>query len=256
MKLVSLDYIVKNAMIQIDGSVNMRHYQTYLQYAIRGHRELRLFATTSVKVAFCEMLPNKAINLPPDFVKYTKIGLCINGRILTLGLDNSLCVGNSFSECGDPLPVAIDNLQNTDAVELGIIAWPFLDQFRNGQYVGGLYGVGGGFNSKGYYKEDYAHNRIQFSSEVPSETIVLEYISDGSSPDGTASVPVQAVEPLIAFVHWKRLEFDRKANQYDKSEAERKYIVQFRKMKHFDTMFTVKEYLDSQAVNVHQAPKR
>ncbi len=263
MSYVSLDYIVRNVLVSLEEGNNLKKYQTYLQFAIRGMRELNLTSAQYPKSVFLDMLPNKAVNLPTDYVKYLKIGICVNGHILNLGLDDSLCLNDKFSECGDPLEVAIDNLSNANVNGTIVdgffgfgIGFPFLSTFSNNQWVGGLYGLGGGFNSRGYYKINAETNQIQFTSNVPSQQIVLEYISDGINLDGTANVPKQAIEALIAFVMWKRLQFKRGGNLGEAREAERQYIIQFNKLRHFNLSFTVSEYLDSQAINIHQAVKR
>ncbi len=263
MSYKSLDYIVRNVMVQLDETNNMKKYQTYLQFAIRGMRELNLTSSQYPKTVFLDMLPNKAVNLPSDYIKYTKIGICVNGHILTLGLDDSLCLNDNFSECGDPLPVAMDNLANANNNGLGLngffgfgFGFPFLDGFSNNQFTGGLFGIGGGFNSRGYYKINSEANQIQFTSEVPSKQIVLEYISNGINLDGTANVPQQAVECLIAWVHWKRLEYKRNGSPSEAREAERKYNIEFRKVRHFNLMFSVSEYMESQAIGIYQSVKR
>lgn len=260
-QFVSLDYCVKSVMVQLEEGNNMRKYQTYLDYAIRGIREIGLTSAPFAKTVHLEMLPNKAVNLPSDYIKYVKIGICVNGRILTLGLDNSLCLNDNYSECGDPLEIAMANLSDENAENVdGFFGYgfgyPFLDTFSNGQYVGSLYGISGGYNSRGYYRVNEAMNQIQFTSDVPSETIIMEYISDGVNPDGTASVPKAAIECLIQWIHWKRLEYKRGGSASEAADAERKYIIQFKKLRHINLSFTVSEYLESQALGIHQAVKR
>lgn len=258
MKLVTLDYIVKNVIASLEETT-LRRYQTYLQYSIRGFREIGLFATTTTKIAYLPMLPNKAVDLPSDYTKYCKIGVVVNGRVILLGLDDSLVLNDSFNSCGDPIEIAMGVANGTisDAsLALYNFGFYFLDHYHNGQFVGGMFGLGGGFNGRGYYRVNESANQIQFSSEVGATTIVLEYISDGLSPDGTASVPVQAVECLLAWTHWKRLEFKKGVTLGEKQDAERRYIIEFRKLKHFELMFTANEYLDSYRTNVDQVIKR
>ncbi len=266
MKTFSLDYVVKSVMVSLDEN-NMRNYQKYLQFAIRGYRELNLTSSPAPKIVYLNMLPNKSVDLPSDYIKYVCIGIVRHGRILTLGLDDSIALGSQVSPCGDPLPIALNNfdlqfgagggLEVNGTVDLGFgFNWQFLDSFRNSQWVGGLYGVGGGFNGLGYYRIDEANNRIQFSSEVPSNQIVLEYISDGINPDGTAAVPTPAVECLINWVHWKRMEFKKGSSLGEIEYAKQRYITTFNQMRHYNLSFSVQEYLDSLRTNVHQAPKR
>jgi hypothetical protein len=254
MKYATLDYIVRNVIVSLEES-SLRRYQTYLQYCIRGVRELNLFAGSVPKTVHLPMLANKAINLPSDYVKYVKIGICINGRIVTLGLDDSLCLNDNYGECGDPLEVVIANLDNNNYSWLAY-GYPFLSYYHNNQWVEGLFGVGGGFNSRGYYKENPEKNQIQFTSNVPSTEIILEYISDGVREDGSAVVPMEAVEYLINFVHWKRVEAKHDSTESEIARWREMSRVAYNNYKHFHQMFSVEEYLDSYRKNVQQLPKR
>jgi hypothetical protein len=256
MKTTTLDYVVRNVIVQLEES-SLRRYETYLQYAIRGMRELTLYSGNSqaLKIKHIPMLPNKAINLPSDYIKYMKVGICVNGRVIVLGLDESLCLNENFSECGDPLEIAIQNTDNPNYVFFSF-GYPFSGYYHNNQYVNSLFGLGGGFNSRGYFRVNHEMNQIQFASTVPDSDIVLEYISDGVTLDGTAIVPVEAVEYLIAFVHWKRVEAKRDSTESEIARWRNESMIKFRNCKHFNLMFTPAEYLDSYRSNVYQTPKR
>lgn len=254
MKIVTLDYIVRNVIVSLEES-SLRRYQTYLQYAIRGFRELNINGASVAKIKHLPMLPNKAVNLPTDYVKYTKIGICVNGRVVTLGLDESLCLNESYSECGDPLEVAMENVDNPDYSYFSF-GYPFASHYHNNQFVDGYFGMGGGFNSRGYYRINTEMNQIQFASVVPDTEIVLEYISDGINPDGSASVPVEATEYLIAFIHWKRVENKQSSTEAEIERKRRDTMIAWKNLKHFMTSFTVSEYLDSFRAGVFQTPKR
>ena len=255
MSAKTLDYIVKTVMADL-GESSLSNYQTYLQFAIRGFRELSLHNGNTNKIAYLPIKSNKAVDLPTDYIKYTKIGVCINGRIVTLGLDDSLCINHNFDDCGDPIAIAMDSNSSPELISNLNYGYYFLDHFHNGQYVAGEYGLGGGYNGLGYYRIDKEQNQIQLTSQIPSTEIVLEYIADGLSPDGTAAVPVEAVECLIAWVHWKRQQRKSKVPQGEKEAARRDYIVEFNKLRHFKLMFTEQELLDAWRKNIHSAVKR
>lgn len=254
MKLTTLDYVVRTVLSSL-GESTLRNYQRYLQFAVRGFRELNLHNSTHTRIVYLDLLDNKAVNLPADYVKYTKIGVCVNGRVVTLGLDDTLCLNDNVSECGDPLPIAMNNVENPD-YQFFNYTTVFLGHYHNGQFNQGVFGMGGGFNSRGYYRENPEKNQIQFSSEVPSTQIVLEYISDGINTDGTASIPIQAAEALVAFVHWKRQEYMRGVDKGQINYAREMWVVEYNKLKHFNLFFTVSEYLDVFRRNVDALPKR
>ena len=254
MAFKTLDYLVRT-VLSSTGEQSLDKYQQYLQFLTRGFRELNLHASTVTKVAHIEMKDNKAIDLPSDYVKYLKIGICINGRVVLLGSDPTLCLNEDYSACGDPLELAMNSPSSTDLSNLNFGYW-LIEGFHNGQYTGGIYGLGGGYNSYGYYRVNEEKNQIQFTSNIPTNTIVLEYISDGLNPDGTASVPVEAIECLIAWTMWKIKQYKRNTTQGEVEMARRDYIVEFDKLKHFKLSFSMKEYLDMYRSNVHGAPKR
>lgn len=255
MSYITLDNVVRNVIVRKQES-SLRRYQTYLQLAIDGYKFLNLHGGNSqiVKTVKLTMLPNKAVNLPIDFEDYLKIGLCIGGKIVTLGLEPDMCLCPEFNECGDPLEVAIANIDNNN-YPFWLYGIPFSGYYQNNQYVESMFGVGGGFNSRGYYKINWETRQIQFTSTVPNAQIVLEYISNGLTPDGTAIIPSVANEYLLAFVFWKLAEHDtdETANMRDywRNEA----MVHFKNCKHVAHMFTVSEYLDSFRANLSQLPK-
>lgn len=254
MKLVTLDYIVRNVIVSLEES-SLRRYQTYLAYVIRGFRELNINGYSVPKIKHFSMLPNKAINLPSDYVKYVKIGICVNGRVVTLGVDDSLCLNENYNECGDPLDIAIANVNN-ETYPFFFYGYPFLSHYQNNQYVDGYFGMGGGFNSRGYYRVNAEKNQIQFASIVPDSEIVVEYISDGLNPDGTAAVPVAATEYLINFCHWKRVEAKRDSTEAEIARWREMTMVAWRNYKHLNLMFSAEEYLDMFRNACFQTPKR
>jgi hypothetical protein len=131
----------------------------------------------------------------------------------------------------------------------------FSSHYHNGEYRGGVYGLGGGLNGLGYYRLNPETNQIQFSSDVPTTEIVLEYISDGINQDGTTIIPIEAVEPLITFIRWKLAE-SPKNRLGDLAYWNRRWIEEFRKFKHFQLAFTIEEYLAVSRRNIHQGIKR
>jgi hypothetical protein len=254
MKVVTLDYIVRSVIAQLEEST-LRRYNTYFQYAVRGFRDLNLFAHAVSKFAYLNMSQNKTVDLPLDYVKYVKIGICVNGHIINLGLDETMCMKDSYDDCGNPIKEAIDRVASND-LEYFMWRYPYNNYFNNGQYVAGVFGLGGGFNRFGYYKVDEENRQIRFSSEVPSVPIVLEYISDGVTPDGSATVPIEAAEALIAFIHWKRLEYKKGVSLGEVDYAKRRYLNEFNNYKFLKQSFTVQEYLDMSRRGIFQTPKR
>jgi len=99
--------------------------------------------------------------------------------------------------------------------------------------------MGGGQNSKGYYRVDMENNVIYFSSDVTGP-IQLEYITDDTSftateDDSSAgttgifhSVHQFAAEALESFIYWKDIQRQRKIPQNEKLAARAEFYNQKR----------------------------
>lgn len=236
------------------------HHMRYLQWAILGFRELNMFAINNVKVAYCTIKSNKTIDLPMDYLKYTKIGLCMGdgncSRVITLGLNDTLCLSREHDDCGDDIVNAIAaTISEDEIVGYYTTYYPYIDHWHNGQYIGGIYGLGGGFH-KHYYREDKERHTIQFDSDVPGGVIVLEYISTGIDSSGNTLIPVAAVQALRSYVHWQRKEYSKSFGQGERDMARRLFTSELHNLKAFDSRMTMDEYIDLFRFNIHQLPKR
>lgn len=251
----NLDYVV--SLVQMDlQDYSSNSYQRLLQYSIMGYRELHWLVMPGVKVAY--LMPNDALvaDLPPDFEYYTKIGVNIGGQVWTLTVNNDMVLSRRTDGCGDevvengtPELTAIENQDGTSF-------WYFAPHFRNGQFVGEMYGLGGGFNELGYFKIDETKNRIQFQSVVPKNEIILEYKSNGAENSGATVLPTTAVAAVRAYIHWQLAEFDRTFAPSEKERRRQLYFNEFEKVKFIQFVFTKDEYLDECYANIHMTVKR
>jgi hypothetical protein len=211
-----------------------------LNYAVQGLKALNLFAIKSVRVQYLKMDDLKRVKLPADYVYYTKIGINTgDGKVWTLTLNNDL----SHKKYKYPTALCEDEVENETSnpdIEYGYL---FQHHYRGGQYVGELYGQAGGVNVSSY-RVDESAREIQFSADVPSGEIVLEYKSNGISNDGSTVIPQQAVMALKSFVHWQLVEYDKTAPMADKDRKRRLYGTEYANLKLIETLFTKDEFLD------------
>ena len=165
-KDVKLDEVVKSLLIQ-HGEQTEHKYMFYLDAAIRGLKELTFDILQQIKSETLAVNSNLTVDLPCDYVNFTRIGLCrSHGRIETLGYDEYLCTQHNVDVCGDE---KANDFSGESDVSGG--------SSRNGELTGGWYGLGGGHRS-GYYRIDRDKARIVLSSEMANKSIVLEYVSD------------------------------------------------------------------------------
>ena len=249
----NLNYVV--AMVQLDLQDYTTHNQSrILQYAIHCYKNALMYKTNkAIKVAY--LTPNAVLNAPypKDYEYYTKVAINIGSQLVTLTRNNDIPYSRKY-DCG----VA----QKEQAVDLEAELDPFVYSFgyyyaphyRNGQYVGEMYSMGGGFNEAGYFREDDEMRQFQFYN-VPRSQIILEYVADVNA-DGSLLITNMDVEPIRSYIHWQLIEHDRKVPQYDK---ERKLGLHHNAMANrIAQEFTpvISDYLDNSYSSSKSGPKR
>lgn len=243
---VNLDYVVRNALIDMND-FSMENYKRFLQWAVRGFTDLNLFVVENIRVEYLKLSSAKTATLPSDFIDYTKIGMEINGQIWTFTLNDKMVLPRKTDDCGETLPTNTQTLDDKVTGQASLVpnfGYYFAMHFRNGQYVGEMYGLGGGFNNA-YFRIDHERNQIAFDSEIPTDEIILEYKSSGISASGETLIPRKAVPALIAYVHWQRIENNDKVAESKKERKRQLYITEYERLQHLENLFTIDEYLDA-----------
>lgn len=247
--LVTLRYVVMSFLNRIKD-YTMRDYKYYMQLAIEGFTELSLWHLDSLEVVYLTMNDAKVVNLPPDFVDYTKIGIPINGKLRVLTRHDNILLPRTFygSVVGgefladDNYGDAVGNADDVQTAEMDQASLVFFsDHFRGSQFVGGLFGLSGGID-QAYYRLDMEKRIIAFSGSVPRSQIVLEYISSGVKTDGSTLVPREAVPALRTYIAWWDAENDKKVSEAVKERKKRLHEEEIAALVSFQTIFTIDEY--------------
>jgi len=118
---------------------------------------------------------------------------------------------------------------------------------------GRLYGMGGG-KGAGEYRINFDQNRIELSTNVGSDTIVIEYIADEALSE-SPTVHKFAEEALRTYIYYKLVERKSNVPANEKARARQEYYNERRKanarMKSFgklDALATIRK-------NFRQSPK-
>lgn len=127
---------------------------------------------------------------PPDYIRYTKIAYNINGRLWTLGCDESINLSNSPQICQTPIqssPVVIGGYWMAGGI------W-------NGYQT--AYATGGGFNIN-YYRVYETEGYIQFAQSLPVGRAVVEYLSAGRGVNGMTLIPIAFEYAFDKYLKWQ-----------------------------------------------------
>jgi hypothetical protein len=249
--LVTIRYIVMSTLNRLN-EYSMKSYKRMCQICIEGFSEdMAMFHIgNSLEVVYLHMSVAKTVNLPADFIDYTKIGYPINGKLKVITKHDQLLLPRVFDDTG----VAIGNTTTTTA-DSSMNPIFFSDHFRNGIWVGGLYGMPGGVDDA-YYRIDMERRQIIFGGSTPRSEIVLEYISTGLKPAGGSLIPRECVAPLRNYILWQRVENDPRVAMNEKQRRKGEYEESVEAMRSFKNAFTKDEYLQMIYSTSKQAPRR
>ena len=239
---VTLDQVIRSLIIET-GKGSTHEYQRLLQLGTQGLKELSFDVLRQVRTIKLKIQSDGTVILPDDYVGYVKIGIHgADDRIHVLGLDSRRYLktdstGQDVSEDSNDYYI----FRN------------FMFQGKEGE----LYGIGGGNNSNGYYREDKENGRLMFSNISVSKTIGIEYISDGVTGLSGDQIKVSpyAEEALRSYIYWKSIQRKRSIIQSEKEAARRDYYNEKRLARARMSKFTKEEALQTSRKAFKQAPK-
>jgi len=243
---VTISYVVMSVLNRL-RDYSMRHYSFLEQIVIEGFTELNLWHTNNIEVVYLRMSEAKTVDLPCDYVDFCKIGIPINGQIRVITRNKDILLPRKFQDGQD--------VGNTDGVPSITGAVFFADHFRNGQFVGGLYGLTGGLDEV-FFDIDRERRQIIFYGELPRAEVVLEYISSGVNLTGTTIIPREAVPALRQYALWQLIENDPKVPSSEKDRKKMQYEEQVEALRSFQNTFTIDEYKRRIWRSTHQSLKR
>lgn len=219
--MITLQEVVANAFN--DKDISLSKWSKYLQWAIRGYRSLNGNFAVSVRIKKFTISPTNTIACPVDYVTYKRIGVLIDNEIYTLSENPNL--GISF-----------DIVAGAETMPSGLTDSKFTDLFQWVNAPQGTYNIG-------FYREDVENRRIVFQGSLTDYTIVMEYVSNGITPDKPIFIPEYCLEPLIAFLHWQ--DELSKDNYNAARERERIYNDKLDEMTDIKWSFTPDEFMDA-----------
>lgn len=205
------------------GDSTAKYEFTISRHLLSGWREMNLYLNQDFNVKTAVLSYDNVVCLPSDYVFETKVGILHNGHLAVLSLDKSVQrekLNQSQSE---------DRLNCIFSGEYSGDMYPFYNAFRNGNYLGELYGFGRGVHCAGYYNIDRKTGEVYIGSMVPDGAeIVIEYKSDGIS-EGLKLVPTEAE---LCLSYWAKARFyEEKGNLNLAQWNEQRYESHYNKLK-------------------------
>jgi hypothetical protein len=248
--LVSVRYVICSLLNRMQD-YSFKSYKRLVQICVEGiSEEFSIYHTgMGNEVVYLHMTLAKTAPLPADFIDWLRLGVPIDGKLRVITQHESLLMPRTFDD-GTPVGNADDGVGESTE---GLVY--FSDHYRNGSYVGGLFGLSGGIDDA-YYRFDMENRQIVFSGSVPRSEIVLEYVSTGLKLDGSSLIPREVVAPLRNYILWQKDITDPRIAYNAKEMAKREFEESVQALRFLNLSFTADEYLDMLYSTYTQSPKR
>ena len=200
MAFVSIDSIVNDYLEESEQSVHK--YSKCWQLCFRGMEELGLDFFYQIRSVKLPINSNNTVNLPPDFLQYTKIGvLNSRGEILDLRFNDKLTFFGD--QCPNRKAISVDDKILVDWYN---VSSPYFYNYWQGDVFTNLYGQPSGGVWVGAFNVDINNGIILLNENYMYDYLMVEYIAS-PNPQVTYQAPMQFREALIAWLWWK----DKKA---------------------------------------------
>lgn len=205
---IELKQLIENLLFE-SGEDDSHKYMMYKSHGIRALKEFHMDITREVKTVALVMDSIKSVELPSDYINWTKVGLQIGDKIKAFIPDNQIALNWSENNCGDKQVNAsatdyYNSITETD-LRYPVRFWNITSKYNDyGEYAGGDYGYGAGPIRNGFRIND---GRIYFNSDVNTTVVYLEYISNGFNPSEQSLVPETCEDAIRMYIKWKEASF-------------------------------------------------
>ncbi len=234
----TINSIVDNALIDI-GENTEHMYSQFLHWGLEALRDYSFDTSREIKTISLPMNPNKTVELPLDYVDYSKVGIVIGDRIKTFVVNNKIELRHDVDECGNPKPKETSTSLNSLDLDFRGGYWfnNFLGRTR--------FGYGGTCFTAGYCRVDNQRGQIVFSSEVSTTEVYLEYITNGMNPSGESTVNEYAAKVIKLYILWMRKENSSKFGLNQILHARNMYYNELRMVRSRLSKFSIQDFIEA-----------
>lgn len=191
---ITLDSIVLDYLNESEQSSHK--YFKLWHIAFRGMDDMGLDFFYQVKSIKLPINANLTVNLPSDYLNWTKVGVLNNrGEIIPLYYNDKL---TTYAD------LLADRIEKTEDNTLGNGLWNQNTwcNYWNGSQLSNVYGVPSGAPFVGNFKVDTANSIILLNESFDYDYLMVEYVA--SPKEGEEYfIPIQFREAMISWLRWK-----------------------------------------------------
>jgi hypothetical protein len=170
-----------------------------------------------------------------------------------LGRNDALCINKIYDNCNNSIAHSTVQFGYPNGYLSG---YPYgRPNYRNGEFYGGMFGIGADNNCLGYYRINKDTRQIVFSQlNCSRESIIMEYLSDIDSIDQDFEVHPFCVSALKDYIFWKLKQRSSKPLS-EQQMANKDYINSSRLMRQRFSSATAEEWTAAFKSGIKATPK-
>jgi hypothetical protein len=226
MTVISLHKIVTNVLLK--RKYPWHYYIEFLVYAKDGLATLAKDENIiSGRYKVLQLNDNHAIEIPNDYLDYTKISMMNGQHLQPLVEDNSLNLVPNYDSDFQIQPYSQGFATDTATVEYaGYLSpyWWTVNWNSYGENTGRQFGGVGSMSDT--FRVNKARNEIKINENLTLTQVVLEYVSNGMDADSATQIDWYAKDCLEAYCMWQFKENNRTYSAGEAEVAKQEYINQ------------------------------
>lgn len=215
----SLDTVINLYLDRSEQSVH-KYFKCW-QLAFSGMEELGLDFFYQIKSLKLPVNSNLTVNLPDDYLNYSKVGVLNNqGEIIPMGYNSNL------TTYADLLPNREQLTQDDTLVDLTQFNTPIWYNYWNNGVFSQLYGLPSGSPFIGTFKIDNHNGVLLLSQNYGYEYVMLEYVATPKQGE-EYYIPIQFKTALMWYIAYNDIAMmpnTRKGSLGDKEQRRRQYF--------------------------------
>jgi hypothetical protein len=194
---VKIDTIVREALFD-KGYSSLHHYPRYLGFALRMLRKLDIDHSENIVTKELPVSKKKTVAYPEDYIM--KVG----DRIWCFERDTSITSHTPSKYEANP---AFYERANAISSFRFYNYYPYASGSETSSYFDYIDVRGYAYNGIGYFTTVDNCREFQLSSEIKTDTIILEYIASSYNPSTETFVPIIAQDVFREYIHWQSSRF-------------------------------------------------
>ncbi len=201
MRFSNVDSIVRRSLLE--KNLPIHWYAEFLFHCTAALRELVIDTLQIINTKQLPINDYSAADLPDDYVDDVSVSVPNGNLLIELPKNDKINpLRTHDSSTGNFIQQPTNNnfIINEGFYGTGWNYYWNVNDF--GEFTGRNFGIGGGDKRNGYriIKE---RRQIQFLQSVISESVVLQYISDGQTIDNASQVDTMAIACIQSYIDWK-----------------------------------------------------